>query len=246
MSIAVNQQRVRAARLNNGQIRRVYTNNAPVFEQAGNLPVIQAFSVAPESQNRSTFATGDQITLAWAATGATAVSGRPSQKLYETLQNGNRTEISISDTATTLRFRRPSQTAVYTLEQYNANGYVDAQAKFSVVADTQVRYFREQAGSFLQGALASGGVIGSVVLEWEISGEPEPTVIVTGDGKTFVNSTIRPYRTHTTFRGSPLVGIGEVRVSRVLLPRVAAVTYTLTINNGATTSSAQATIRWPQ
>ena len=65
MSIAVNQQRVRAAKLNNGQIRRVYTNNVSVFEQAGNLPVIQAFSVAPESQNRSTFATGDQITLAW-------------------------------------------------------------------------------------------------------------------------------------------------------------------------------------
>ena len=227
-------------------IQNVYQGNtlvrsgyhgASLVYTTGGAPVITSFTVTPNRINRATFRTGDEIVFAWEYDDSVNVT---EQTIWETTADGTRNQISISTRARSFRHSRPNQSTTYSLYATNANGTTIANVTVEIVANVNISYFRVRAGSFSQAPQPNGLVIGTITLEWQVSGEPFPNISLSGAGASNFDSSISPHRDHTDHS----TGIGSRRISRAI-SQAASRTYTLRASSEVNTVTATTTYQWP-
>ena len=212
-------------------------HGASLVYTTGGAPVITSFTVTPNRFNRAAFHTGDEIVFAWEYDDSISVT---EQTIWETTADGTRNQISISTRARSFRHSRPNQTTTYSLYATNAQGTTIVSAKVEIVANAAISYFRVRTGSFTQTPQPSGIVIGTITLEWQVSGEPFPNISLSGAGASNFDSSISPHRDHTDHS----TGIGSRRLSRALAQDVTR-TYTLRASSDVNSVTESTTYRWP-
>ena len=212
-------------------VGRVYRGRDVAWVSDG-IPTITSFTVAPAQLNRADLAQYSNVTLAWAASGFDTLG------LYLTDGGGTRTSIPFVSGDTSVTYTLPSESVLFTLEATNAAGTAIAHAPFEIVANAAIQYFR--SANFRQSPNPAGGTIGTVELQWRVTGEPFPAISLhASDGHgSFDYGARRDHTDHAT-------GIGSLRLSAGLGNSIRPVTYTLTIRNKVNEDQQGITFNWP-
>ena len=217
-----------------GTVARVYKGRDVAWVSDG-IPTITSFAVQPAQLNRAHLSQYSHVSLAWNASGFDTLG------VYATGPDGVRHSVPFvaGDDHTT--YARPSENTVFALEATNAAGTAIAHASFTIVAEAAIQYFRVRSGSFSQAPNPGGGTIGTMTLEWHVTGEPFPEISLSAaDGHgSFDYGARRDHTNHAT-------GLGELRLSAGLGNSIRPVRYQLSIRNSQNEDVQGVTFNWPQ
>lgn len=217
------------------EIDRRYRGRDVVF-QRGAIPTVTDLSISAPILNRSAFADHPVLHLYWLVAGATSLAMR------ETGASGGTLLHPLPLDSRNVAVPRPGEDTTFTLLATNAAGTAVRSVTFTVISDAAITEFRVRPASFWQAPEPWGGVIGSLELEWTVSGEPFPALRLTGAGDADFDSGAagRSRRDHTDHA----TGRGSVRFSRQLAG-AATVNYELAATGTGGTVTARTSYLWP-
>ena len=196
---------------NGTPIRNVYYNGQTIWTRGG-VPEISSFTATPANALRTSVRRN--ITLRFAVTGSTT------NTITETLSDGTIRNVPVSGNSVVIPM--PRLTARYTLVSRNVNGTASRQITFyrgvaPVIATWRWGGFRQAIG-----AIAPA----SVLLEWNVTGSPNPRLEITP------NIHFHPSELQGSYR---LTRVGAATTQ----------TLTLTATNVFGTVNRDLTINWP-
>ena len=201
---------------------QAYFDGELVWEPGGG-PTIISFRCVPAQVRRADLATTVVVTL------TLDVAGSLHNEIVETLADGTRRGVPLTSDIQA-EITPPQQNATFTLTAHNTNGAATAHAQYEIVAPPTISYFRPLQHSYVRGGLV-GRPIGRITLQYQVGGEPLPTVAVAGQG--------------SVFRDLTTGGRGTVHADRPLGTQHVTETFTLTVTSSQGTVTATTTYRWP-